>query len=148
MTNTSANGTKKLTKKDHFTTLRGLVESMKDAPANKDEIIKFIDHEVELLSKRRVSKSVAEKAQAEFLQNRDSVLLILGKTGEKMTVSEIIDASDNWDIGNQKLTSVITKMRKAGEVIRTEEKKKAYYSLPVEESEEEETAEPETREEE
>ena len=47
--------TKKLTKKDYFSTLRTYIENLGDAKIGDlpaDDIIAFIDHEVELLAKK------------------------------------------------------------------------------------------------
>ena len=94
---------------------------------------------------KRNAKRVTKKndVNAGFKAQIMQVLQVLGRPA---TVSDIL-ATNVLEAGtsNQKVTSMLTQMVKAQEVVRETDKKKAFYSLPVapaaEETETEEVVE-------
>lgn len=119
----------KMTKKDWFATIRAMVEG--SGNEREDEILAFIDHEVELLEKKS-SKSGQTKTQKEN-ENVEVVAKIenaLREVGKAVTITELQTASEEMSAySNQKLSALLKQMVSKGTVVRTEDKKKAYFSL-------------------
>ena len=109
---------KKITKKEMFAKLR---EKVKD----NAEMVKFIDHEIELLEKKNASKSAKPTAtQIANESHKEKIMEFLGKNG-KSTVTQIMKA-----IGlesNQKTSALVRQLKESGLVVRTEEKGVAYF---------------------
>ena len=110
-----------MTKKEMFTEIRNRV-------ADNEEMVAFIDHEIELLSKKRNSSSPTKK-QVENEKIKESILETLLKANERQTVKEIEKVIGTEEISHARITALLTQLKKAGKVVRTEEKKVAYYEL-------------------
>ena len=134
MTNT------KITKKAYFAIVKDIVEA--SGVDNKADIVAFLDHEVELLNKKS-SKSKATPTQAANAVTLDVIKEVLGGLDKPVTITELLtdarlqsytettkDGNRVIAMTNQKLSSLMKKLVDAHEVVRTEEKKKAYFSLP------------------
>lgn len=135
----------KMTKKDWFEVLKDIME--KSDYADKAGAIAFINHEVELLDKKsgRSKETKTKKAHGVIL---DAIKAVLADQTKPITITEMLtdarlasyeeeskDGVVTVPMTNQKLSSMVKKLVDAGEVIRTEEKKKAYFSLPKAEEE-------------
>lgn len=126
MANTS-NETKvvKVTKKERFAQLL----EIKEVKANA-ELVKFINHELELLEKKSGSKKQTETQKA----NEELMTVIadaLATCENAVTVSELMktETFKGTDYSNQKLSAMLKKMVDNGTVVKTVEKKKSYFSL-------------------
>ena len=119
--------TKKLTQKDYFSMLREL------AVANdRTDLVEFIDGRVELLNKKATSKAPTKNQIAnENLKN--VIVSALAEIARPATISEIQNANTELSvesgISNQKISALLTQLIKSNVVVRTEDKKKAYFSL-------------------
>lgn len=113
----------KMTKREYFAILTDMVEVSE--VANKADVLGFIAHEVELLD-RKSAKSGQTKTQKENVAVKENIKAALAEFGKAVTVSEIMT---KVDLSNQKISALLRQMVKAGEVVRTEEKKKAYFAL-------------------
>lgn len=117
----------KMTKKDWFATIRAMVEG--SGNEKEDEILAFIDHEVELLEKKS-SKSGQTKTQKENVEVVAKIENALREVGKAVTITELQTASEEMGAySNQKLSALLKQMVSKGTVVRTEDKKKAYFSL-------------------
>ena len=117
--------TKKMTKRDYFSKLIEIVESAN--VDNSEEIIDFLNHEIELSKKK---SSVKTKTQKENEVLMEVVFNVLAEVGKPMTVSELMSA--NEEIGamsNQKVSALLKKLKDDERVVRVEDKKKAYFSI-------------------
>lgn len=117
--------TKKMTKRDYFSKLIEIVESAN--VDNSEEIIDFLNHEIELSKKK---SSVKTKTQKENEVLMEVVFNVLVEVGKPMTVSELMSA--NEEIGamsNQKVSALLKKLKEDERVVRVEDKKKAYFSV-------------------
>ena len=125
MTNT------KMTKKDWFNEIKGIVES-----ANRpdmEEMIKFIDHEVELLSKKKSSSNSKKNEELEALCIQ--LESALAEFDRPVTVTEFMKESTSKvaTLSNQKISALLKKCCDLrGTVVKTTEKKKSYFALVVE----------------
>ena len=118
--------TKKMTKKDYFAILRA---SYPATAENYDEVIAFIDHEVELLNRKNSSE---KKPTAQQVANEGIKKAIASgmKLNRLYTVTEIQKEIPGCaEMSNQRVSSLLRQMKDEGIVIRTEDKRKAYFSL-------------------
>ena len=125
MENTS-NSTK-VTKRERFAQLMEIVKA--SDVENSAELVTFIEHEVELLTKKNSRSGKPTKTQVENEAIKTQIVSILERVGKPMTVTQLLAESELADLSNQKISALLTQLRKSGEVGRTTEKKVAFYSL-------------------
>lgn len=143
MTNTTTTTkVNKPTKKDMFNLIDALV--LASGHEKRVAMHDFILHEIDLLD-RKTSK--AKEAKENGVNDDIAILAldVLEEAGKPLTVTEIMQDTRISDfryevkvkggtetkvVTNQKLSSIISKLEKDGTVVRTEEKKKAYFSIP------------------
>lgn len=118
-----ANTEKKLTKADHFTAI------INGYPLT-DEHKAFLEHELELLVKKNSAKSTKPTAkqtanaaikQAVLDYMADNTLYTVGQL-----VKEVPDLPE--DMTGQRMSALLTQLKDAGAIVRTEDKRKAYFS--------------------
>ena len=80
--------TTKVTKKDRFTEIRNILKEM-----GKDELVEFIDHELELVSKKSTSKKATANQEANA-QLDERILNLLGEHDGGLTASQILNQVD------------------------------------------------------
>lgn len=113
---------KKMTKKDFFKELRGMV-------ADRQDLVDFIDHELELLD-RKSSKSAETKTQIENKSIMETILSELTRIARPITISELQSESDILkEYSNQKLSALLKKLVDSNQVVKTTDKKKSYFSI-------------------
>ena len=118
---------KKMTKKDWFAAIREVVAKSK--MENAGDALAFIDHEIELLDNKSANKSLT-KTQKENLTVMTLIKDALFEVAKPVTITELMASNENLrGYTPQKISALIKLMRDKGEVIRTEDKKKAYFSL-------------------
>ena len=116
--------TKKLTKRDHYNALLAL-EEVKANP----KLVEFIEHELELLDRKN---STEKKPTAQQTANDGIKTAILDNMveGEKYTITDIIKTVPECaDLTNQRVSALMRQLKEAELVVRTEDKRKAYFSL-------------------
>lgn len=124
---------KKMTKKEYFAVLAEVVEN--SDMENKEGALAFIAHEVELL-KKKSAKSGATKTQKENAEILVKIKVELTKVGKAVTITELQAASAEMaQYSNQKLSALLKKLVESGEVIKTIEKKKSYFTVAENEGE-------------
>ena len=127
----------KLTKKDKFIMV---LEMVKDNPT----LAEFIKHEIELLEKKATGSDKAKaKKNAETEKLKADLLVALAEYGEPVTVTDFHDKSPSTvaTLSVSKLTSLLTSLKADGKVVRTEIKKRPFYSVVVEDMEKAEIVE-------
>ena len=118
----------KMTKKDWFAEIRGIVAEMERE--DKADMLAFIDHEVELLSKKKSSTNSKKDKELEELCIK--VETALAEFDRPVTITEFMKESTHEvaTLSNQKLSALLKKcvdVRKT--VDKTTEKKKSYFAL-------------------
>lgn len=119
----------KLTKKDKFDMVLALI------PAENKMLVDFIKHEIELLDKKASGSDKAKaKKNAENEKLKADLLVALAEYGKPVTVTEFHDKSPSTvaTLSVSKLTSLLTSLKADGKVVRTEIKKRPFYSVVVE----------------
>lgn len=117
--------TKKITKRDNFNKLLTIREVTEDT-----QLVEFINHELELLDRKSASHSTAktanQKANEEIKTKIVDALVQLGKS----TISELQAGSEEMaEYSNQKLSALLKQLVDSKQVVRTMEKKKAYFEV-------------------
>ena len=122
--------TKKITKKDMFNEIIKMMNG-EQMSVSAQAVIDFANHEIELLNKKSSSSSgKPTKTQIENEGYKEVILEALATADKPMTISEIMEYADGLaGLKNQRVSALMTQLKNAGKVIRTEEKKKAYFSL-------------------
>ena len=128
MSNTT-NSTK-VTKRERFAQLMAIVEASN--VANATELKEFIEHEVELLDKKNSRSGKPTKTQVENEAIKTQIVSILERVRKPMTVTQLLSESELAGLSNQKISALLTQLRESGKVMRTVEKKVAYYSMATE----------------
>lgn len=119
---------KKMTKREYFNAIKVVLES-----AGQDEMVKFIDHEIELLDKKANYKSDKPTATQKANEEIKAVLLeVLSETSGK-TVTELIKSDTRLsELSNQKVSAILRLMKKDGIARDEKDKKKTlFYKVVV-----------------
>lgn len=120
----NTNSSSKMTKAQKFAILADLPEVK-----NNPMLAEFIAHEIELLAKKNTADKKPTAQQEANAVIKANVLAVLAD-GEKRTVSDLLkvvpDLPDTMT--NQRMSALVRQMVEAGEVIRSEDKRKAYFS--------------------
>ena len=116
---------KKLTKKDYFNTLLGIEEVAKN-----EELVKFINHELELLAKKNSGEKKPTAAQIANDGIKETILAVLESVGRGMTISEMQKANaELGELSTSKVSALVRQLKEDNVVERYEDKRKAYFKL-------------------
>lgn len=122
--------TAKTTKKENFIAIRTILEGV-----NRPDLVEFISHEIELLEKKASSRKPT-KSQAANAVLTGILLEVLEGSFDPLTILEIQDKDerlrvleDGTPISNQRMSALLRPLVVNGTVIRTEERRKAKFSL-------------------
>lgn len=111
---------KKMTKKDYFNVIKGLV-------SDRQDLVDFIDHEIELLSKKS-SRTAPTKTQVENEAIKEKIVATLVELGRYATITEIQNANmELADLSNQKISALLKQLVDTNIVEKMIDKKKAYF---------------------
>lgn len=120
---------KKMTKKEMFAMVYEVIEGVE--VENKNEMLDFINHEVELLN-RKHSSNGESKTQKENKILMEQLKEALSQMPRPVTISEFQSMSTHEvaTLSNQKLSALLKKLvEEEKTVVKTTEKKKSYFSL-------------------
>lgn len=116
---------KRMTKRDYFSRLIEIVEGA--YVDNSTEIVDFLNHEIELLSKKSNVKTKTQKENEVLVERVFDALVTVGRP---VTVSELQGAdAEIGDMSNQKVSALLKKLVDAERVVKTVDKKKSYFSV-------------------
>lgn len=118
---------KKITKRDRYAEIRAILEEN-----GKEELVQFVDHELELLAKKNSSDrkpTATQKANEEL----KALVLSLMEDNHLYTISEMLKVFDLPEIdgnpvSNQKLSALVNRMVDEGKVTKTVDKRKSYFT--------------------
>lgn len=120
---------KKLTKREKFEMILAIEEV-----ANNELLANTIKHEIELLDKKRTSSSTKLTAkQTENEEIKNVIVSILEKSGSAMTVTQLMKTEELCDHSMNKLTALVTQLKKEHRIFRFVEKRVTYFRIPTEE---------------
>lgn len=117
--------TKKVTKKEMF---GRLIEVVKGANVeDADAMVEFLNHEIELVSKKRNTQTKTQKANEGLVE---VVYNAIAEAGKAVTVTELFEIVKNDEIKSaQKTSALVKKLVDAGRIAREEIKNKAYFTI-------------------
>lgn len=134
MTNTNETKVVKVTKVEKFGKIIEVIEA--STHADKEMLIDAMQHEIELLERKRTSGTKSKTAQAneEF---KEIILEVLATAEKPVTVTELMQLDEKMQeyngntITNQKLSRLLNDMTKGDtpKVVKTIDKKKSYFAL-------------------
>lgn len=107
-------------------------QMLADLPAVKADpmLSEFIAHEMELLAKKNTADKKPTAQQEANAVIKQNVLTVLAD-GKKRTVSELLkmvpDLPDTMT--NQRMSALVRQMVDAGQVVRSEDKRKAFFAI-------------------
>ena len=120
-----------MTKKEMFAEIRNIV-------ADNEEMVAFIDHEIELLERKSNSTKKPTKTQIENDGFKAEIVAYLTEVDTPKTIKELqAEIPSISGLTNQRITHMLTDLRKDGKVARTYVKKVAYFALGREDASEE-----------
>lgn len=119
----------KMTKREKFAIVREMLVASNHE--QKDLLLEFVDHEVELLDKKSGGGSKPTAKQKENLLLMEELYVALGEMTEAVTISEFQEksASKVATLTNQKISSLLKKLVESGRVKKEVVKKKSYFSV-------------------
>lgn len=114
--------TKKMTKREYFNVLL----SLNEVKANS-ELVDFINHELELLSKKNASEKKLTPTQKENLTIQEAILNYM-EVNVLYTITDLLKSVPECaGMSNQRVSAIVRIMREEKKVERIEEKRKAYF---------------------
>lgn len=119
---------KKMTKRDYFNGLLGVIETHKDSIENYEEFKAFIEREIELLNKKR-SNSKPTKTQIENEKIKEKILIAFEKIDEPVTITELAKMDGLTEYSNQKLSVLCHQLVDEHKVVNTKVKKVSYFKI-------------------
>ena len=126
MTTTKTTTEKKMTKATAWGIVKEIVENS-DHPKSA-ELVEKIENEIALLAKKN---SAEKKPTAQQTANEGIKTDILNgmESGKAYTITDLIKSVPACaELTNQRVSSLVRQLVEAGAVIRTEDKRKAYFS--------------------
>lgn len=108
-----------MTKKENFAQLRTIAIA-----SNRQDLVDFIDHEVELITKKNSAPKKPTERQLENEKLKDVILDEI-LVADPMTATEIANA---LNVSTSRATAIITQLIEDNSVVRTVVKRKAYFS--------------------
>lgn len=110
-------------------TKREMYAVIAEAMADNEEVVAFCKHETELLDRKASYKSnKPSKKSVENESIKAKIIEILSSADSPLTISEIRDTLSE-DFSSQKISALLTQLIKAETVVKTYEKKVAYFGL-------------------
>lgn len=99
--------------------------------ANDDEVVAFCAHETELLNRKSsASSGKPTKTQIENAGFKSNILDYLAEVDRPVTISEIMEGCASLaGLKNQRVNALVTQLKTAGSVVRTEVKGRAYFAI-------------------
>ena len=112
---------KKMTKKEMFA-------QIKTRLTNAEEIA-FIEHEIELLENKASGTRKPTSTQVENEKLKGAIVEHLASVNEPLTIVDIQKGLGLEEVSNQKMSALLKQLVDNGSVVKTYEKRKAYFSV-------------------
>ena len=121
----------KITKRESFKMIIEVLENN-----DRADLVEVMNHEIELLDKKKASGKMT-KTQTENVGIKEIILQALATANEPMTITDLlknnVELYDATAGSNQKVSALMTQLKKENKVIRTTNGKKALFSIAEEE---------------
>ena len=127
---------KKLTKTDRYNQVLAYI------PSEETDLIEFINHEIELIAKKKSNGN--SKANKQTEGNVELVYTVLAQYDRKVTISELIATNQLNDLSNgdgvvssQRVSAYLNKLVDSGRAEKVKDGKKVYFKVVEETTDEE-----------
>ena len=127
MANTTTPKTTKLTKAQKFAILRAI-----PAVAENPMLVEFIDHEVELLTKKNTAEKKLTPQQVANATVKDAVIAHMSADPNRLfTITELTKEVPNLpaDMSVNRMSALVRQLKDEGKVVRIEDKRKALFRI-------------------
>ena len=115
-----------MTKMTNVKALEFVLTNCADLPSEVTEKLNAMKASFE---KRSSAERKPTATQVENQGHKEAILTALA-TGEKMTITDLMKAvPELGELSNQRVSAIVRQLTLSGEVVRTEDKRKAYFSL-------------------
>ena len=112
-----------MTKKEMFTEIRNIV-------ADNEEMVAFIDRQIELLNRKSNSPKKPTKTQIENDGFKAEIVAYLTEADAPKTIKELqAEVPSIGGLTNQRITHILTDLVKAETLVKEYVKKTPYYSI-------------------
>ena len=113
------------TKKEMFAELKAI-----EAVAANEELVTFIDHEIQLLEKKSNSAKKPTKTQIENANLKAEILAYLTEADSPKCIKELqAEIPSLSELTNQRITHLLTDLKNAELIVKQYNKKVPYYSV-------------------
>jgi hypothetical protein len=117
-----------MTKREMFNAIKAV-----EGVASNEEMVAFIDHEIELLSRKR-SSSKPTKTQEQNVEIKNTIVQILTNSENPMTATEILNVFkvEYPQFGvesNQKVSALVKQLVDDGAIVKVVDKKKSLFTV-------------------
>lgn len=132
-----------MTKTELFKNAISIVEFAKNEYSSEDaakidEVIEGLNHEIELLARKASTPRKPTKTQVENETYKAAIVEYLTASDSLKSIKEMQAEIEGFaELSNQRITHMLTDLRKAGIVARTYNKKVPYFAIGREEGVEE-----------
>lgn len=121
----------KITKRESFKMIIEVLENN-----DRADLVEVMNHEIELLDKKKASGKMT-KTQTENVGIKEIILQALATANEPITITDLlknnVELYDATAGSNQKVSALMTQLKKENKVVRTTDGKKALFSIAEEE---------------
>lgn len=118
--------TKKMTKRDYFNILR---KSYPVTAENYNDVIAFIDHEIELLERKNSAEKKPTAMQKANTELKAAIVESMAKD-RNYTITEMIKEFPALsELTNQKVSAMVRQLVEANLIEKIEDKRKSYFRL-------------------
>lgn len=110
-------------------TKRQVLEHILEMYSNDEMVVAYATHEIELLDNKKASSTLS-KTQKENIELKQIIIDTLTELAKPVRISELQSANEKLgDLSNQKISSLLTQLVNDKTIVRTVEKKIAYFSI-------------------
>lgn len=124
---------KKITLKENFERLAGVVKGANIDETEKNELLLFINNRIEQINKKASGTSAKEK-ENKALQDQIKVVLLnlLAQQSEPINIATMLKVEPLSQYTNQRISAILTKLIAEGKVERTVIKKVPFFAIAKE----------------
>lgn len=124
---------KKITLKENFERLAGVVKGANIDETEKNELLSFISNRIEQINKKASGTSTKEKENKELQDKIKTILLdLLAQQSEPINIATMLKVEPLNQYTNQRISAILTKLIAENKVERTVIKKVPFFAIAKE----------------
>ena len=124
---------KKITLKENFERLAGVVKGANIDETEKNELLLFINNRIEQINKKASGTSAKEKENKALQDQIKAILLdLLAQQSEPINIATMLKVEPLNQYTNQRISAILTKLIAEGKVERTVIKKVPFFAITKE----------------